>query len=109
MDFRKRILSLGLPILLLTLLAGCSSLSIPVKRTPKARAALTEGTIVVDRPEVSTFGRIVDDVHQDIQVLEKKLASYDSTGFQALREIRMFKAGSVRTDIVQPDKAGNNG
>ena len=109
MDFRKRVLTLGLTILLLTLFAGCSSLSIPVKRTPKARAALTEGTIVVDRPEVSTFGRIVDDVHQDIQLLEKKLASYDSTGFQALREIRMFKAGSARTEIVQPEKAGNNG
>jgi len=106
MDFRKRILSLGLPILLLTFFAGCSSLAIPVKRTPKARAALTEGTIVVDRPEVSTFGRIVDDVHQDIQALEKKLASYDSTGFQALREIRMFKAGSYGqpTTALPPQK-----
>jgi len=74
------------------MVSGCTSFRVLAKPRGMLRPALTEGMIVVGRPEVFAFNRIIDQTQQDIQLLEPKLDAYDPERFQAMREIRVFES-----------------
>jgi hypothetical protein len=87
----------------LTVLTGCSSSRVPgIRRTPKATPVLTGGSIVVDRPEVFTFGRLIEQRQRDIELLQRKLNTYEPQGYQALRDVRIVR---VKTEIAGEDKS----
>lgn len=87
----------------LTVLTGCSPSRVQgIRRTPKATPVLTGGSIVVDRPEVFTLGRLIEQRQRNIELLQRKLNTYEPQGYQALRDVRVVR---VKTEIAGEDKS----